>query len=281
MENPVRMQALAVAPFLFSALLVSACSDEPLTWDTPVELRGSVMQEAHYGPPNYGETPLDDRAEVAYVLHLDRPITVSGASDFIDGPAVSQEEIQLVLHTEAMFRDIPSSACVRVVGKLFAAHTGHHHRLILMSVDSYTLCNQTARTPNDLQEISKRRNIAPRYDPSIEGLPWETSITLKGVVQLESFNGPPGYGETPLADLIETIRVLSLNSPVTVNGPSQYGYSAAVDQDKIHLESMDTDLRTQIPLDTCLLLTGSLYGSRAGHFYYPVQMIIESYSACR
>lgn len=284
MARAIATKIITAVMLQVSAFIAPAHSEETLTWDTTVELRGSVRQEAHYGPPNYGETPLDDRVEVALVLLLDQAITVGGESEFTDGPVERQSEIQLVLHTEAMFRDLPSAPCVQVEGKLFGSHTGHHHRPVLMFVDSYRLCDQAASAESRLEaakgELPGTQRAAVPYDPSIAGLPWNTATALQGFVQLETFDGPPGYGETPLDDLMETIRVLVLDQAVTVNGPSDRSWPAALDQLKIHLDSMDTNLRTEIPLQSCLLVTGSLSGNNAEHVYYPVLMIVESYRPC-
>ncbi len=280
MARAIATKIIAAVTLQVSAFLAPAHSEETLTWDTTVELRGSVKQEAHYGPPNYGETPLDDRVEVAVVLLLDQAITLSGESEFTDGPVESQSEIQLVLHTEAMFRDIPSAPCVQVKGKLLGSHTGHHHRPVLMFVDSHKLCDQTANAQSDVQDTDVEVAVESQFDPSIEGLPWNTSISRQGVVHLETFDGPPGYGNTPDVDLVEAIRVLVLDQAITVNGPSDRSWPAALDQLKIHLDSMDTNLRVEIPLESCLLVTGSLSGSNEEHVYYPVLMTVESYRPC-
>lgn len=283
----VRTSRLAHIVVMKILLSVSAClillvkpavADLSLPWDSSVELQGSVVQEAFYGPPGYGETPRDDLVEVAYVLHLEHPVTVSGSGEFAHEPVMGQQEIQLVLKTPAMLRDIPSSSCVQLRGKLFGAHTGHHHYPVLMDVESYSLCDQSISGAN-LQKTATQA-AESGYDSSIEGMAWGEKTELRGKVWLEARQGPPGYGKSPHLDLIETIRVLALERPITVNGPSDDNWNAAIDQMKIHLVIMDANMRSGIPLDTCLALNGSLFGSHRTQTYHAVMMSVEGYRHC-
>lgn len=105
----------------------------------PVTLEGDVRRERHYGPPNYGETPEEDRIEEAVILHLRQPLCAPREADAACGGEDVHGSIHLVLSRERLGM-APIEGCVAVTGPLFRAHTGHHRRAILMSVERAEPC---------------------------------------------------------------------------------------------------------------------------------------------
>mgnify|MGYP005665459679 CR=1 FL=1 len=51
---------------------------QALEWHSSTTLQGTLDYRDFYGPPNYGETPEQDRIERAWLLTLEQPIQVSG-----------------------------------------------------------------------------------------------------------------------------------------------------------------------------------------------------------
>ena len=49
-----------------------------------------------------------------------------------------------------------------------------------------------------------------QYEPSVVG--------LTGVIRMERHYGPPNFGASPKTDLVETVPILILDKPVTVQG---------------------------------------------------------------
>jgi len=49
-----------------------------------------------------------------------------------------------------------------------------------------------------------------QYEPSVVG--------LTGVIRMERHYGPPNFGASPKTDLVETVLILILDKPVTVQG---------------------------------------------------------------
>jgi hypothetical protein len=49
-----------------------------------------------------------------------------------------------------------------------------------------------------------------QYEPSVVG--------LTGVIRMERHYGPPNFGASPKTDLVETVPILILDRPVTVQG---------------------------------------------------------------
>lgn len=105
----------------------------------PVTLEGDVRRERHYGPPNYGETPERDRIEEAVILRLRQPLCASREPGAACGGQDVHGSIHLVLSREGLAM-ASIEGCVAVTGPLFRAHTGHHRRAILMSVDRAEPC---------------------------------------------------------------------------------------------------------------------------------------------
>ena len=104
-----------------------------------VTLEGDVMRERHYGPPNYGETPDEDRIEEAVILRLRQPLCAPREPGAACGGQDVHGSIHLVLSRERL-GTASIEGCVVVTGPLFRAYSGHHRRAILMAVDRVEPC---------------------------------------------------------------------------------------------------------------------------------------------
>jgi len=105
-----------------------------------VSLKGRAGIERFYGPPNYGETPDQDRQESATILDLEEDICVlpeDGSS--CDGEDM-QASVQMVIST-SVEENIKAGECVVADGPLFRAFTGHHRRPVLMQVMTLHPCS--------------------------------------------------------------------------------------------------------------------------------------------
>jgi hypothetical protein len=100
-----------------------------------VALTGKVVSRTFYGPPGYGENPKTDSRESQYILLLHRQIDVVGSPEFETERGVKQ--ITLVVFD---FKTTPVRLWlhkrVTIEGKLFHAHTGHHHTKVLIEVST-------------------------------------------------------------------------------------------------------------------------------------------------
>lgn len=101
-----------------------------------VTLRGTLSLQDFAGPPNYEDVKQGDRLERAWVLVLSTPIKVVASPD--DELFYTQEnvkEIQLVCSKQCDQQFALSvGRDATLVGTLFPAHTGHHHKGVLMNV---------------------------------------------------------------------------------------------------------------------------------------------------
>lgn len=103
----------------------AVCSAEVKPTTQPVRLEGRLVAR------NYPDA--NGKRERALVLLLSKPIDVP--ADDLGGPAHGVREIQLVLPME-VFPKKKGYLGKRIVveGKLFYAHTAHHHTEVLMDV---------------------------------------------------------------------------------------------------------------------------------------------------
>lgn len=102
------------------------------------ELKGKIKKIAHYGPPGYGEDPLNDQKLTAYILYLNTPINVVALEDDEVSFSTQTTEIQLVAfdYIAQLNMARQKGATVTLRGELFSAHTGYHIRDVLMDVKS-------------------------------------------------------------------------------------------------------------------------------------------------
>lgn len=111
----------------------SCLSYEPVA----VNLKGKITRKSFAGPPNYENAKKGDTPEPYWILHLIRPICVNADDKIIDGEKREKNvsKIQLVLTEEqyVKYKGLLGKP-VEVSGKLWHAHTGHHHTNVLLTV---------------------------------------------------------------------------------------------------------------------------------------------------
>jgi hypothetical protein len=126
---------LAIAAAL-SALASGAAAEERWLDYEPavVSMTGRLALREFPGPPNHGESP-DDAREVARLLLLDAPVSVRAdpRSDLND---LEQRRLLVVQLVSSEPLRLLEGVHIRGCGTLFAAHTGHHHAELLMTVAS-------------------------------------------------------------------------------------------------------------------------------------------------
>ena len=102
-----------------------------------VELDGRLVRKTFAGPPNYQDVHKGDEPETVWLLKLDSPICVDQDTKQPDLNPAQQKvrSVQLVLNKEDSERAKSlSGKRVQVAGTLFAAHTGHHHTSVLLTI---------------------------------------------------------------------------------------------------------------------------------------------------
>ena len=130
--------------FLFFLILVSAAcaaeKSEPYIYEKPATLTGTVKNDKmFYGPPGYGENPKVDEKETPERLILDQPIDIDPEpGDKDSGPVKAVTELQIVPNEVPDLKPYLGQR-VKVTGKMFQAHTGHHHTKALIALDAIEL----------------------------------------------------------------------------------------------------------------------------------------------
>jgi hypothetical protein len=102
-----------------------------------VELRGRLVLELHYGPPNYGEDTAHDEKGLAPVLVLRTPIAVcgdTGSEEFNRDTFPSERRLQFViLQGGVHFRPFLHQD-LQVAGRLYQGQTAHYFTNVAIEV---------------------------------------------------------------------------------------------------------------------------------------------------
>jgi hypothetical protein len=127
---------------LFGLILVAASTaaaqnNDWLSYEPAVvELKGTLVMEWKYGPPNFGENPRTDAKVRVPVLVLVKPVSVRpNPQDTLNAESVEglrRMQLNLVNLTTPYKQLIGKR--VFVSGSLFQAHTGHHYTKVVMDV---------------------------------------------------------------------------------------------------------------------------------------------------
>jgi Domain of unknown function (DUF4431) len=132
MKFLVPLILLFVVSFSANAKPLQSClSYEPAT----VNLQGKITRKTFAGPPNYENVKKGDTPEPYWILSLTRPICVNADEKMGERQEKKVSKIQLFLTEEqyAKYKGLLGK-CVEISGKLWPAHTGHHHTNVLLTV---------------------------------------------------------------------------------------------------------------------------------------------------
>ena len=128
------------ASVLGAVLIGFACNclaeDKCLRYDKEIRgLRGILQIRVFFGPPNYGDNPNTDSRETQAVLFLTKAICTVKDEGSDDTNEANQFELTLVPNQKVRLSGLAGRSVI-VSGKLFGAHTGHHHTPLLLSLSS-------------------------------------------------------------------------------------------------------------------------------------------------
>ena len=133
-NSPIK-RMLIVTAFLCGAFLPGSVAAQCFEYEPKVvTLSGTLRRATYAGPPNYESIRRGDKPETIWVLRLSLPICVV-ATDDINVREGDQKEVQLILAAE-QFKKYRKLIGQKVLGTgtLFHAHTGHHHKLLLLTL---------------------------------------------------------------------------------------------------------------------------------------------------
>ena len=133
LRNYARLAALAVL-IQFS---VTALASEPDAVDPSgtVELSGVLTVEHHFGPPNFGENPKQDKKLTVPILVLDKPISVEKNTDLgFWSTHKNVQSVQLLSTISKIHILRYANKHVTVSGKIFERISGHHFTDVLEDI---------------------------------------------------------------------------------------------------------------------------------------------------
>ena len=133
------MKIAIFAVLMSLAFGITARSEIPLKYEpSVVTLQGTLSLQDFAGPPNYKSVKAGDQLERAWILILNHSVrVVAPPEDELYYTQENVEEIQLVCLEECEKKfAFSAGGRATLVGTLFSAHTGHHHKSVLMNVQS-------------------------------------------------------------------------------------------------------------------------------------------------
>lgn len=134
----MRARTIVPAIVLLLAAASAATAQDCLSYEpAEVSLTGRITKRVFPGPPNYESVRRGDRPETSWVLHLSRPICVSGNANEFNTAERGITDVQLILSPEeyrTFRRFVGTRKNVMVSGTLTHAQTGHHHTTVLLDV---------------------------------------------------------------------------------------------------------------------------------------------------
>lgn len=129
------MQIIVIFFVIFFESLTCHAQESLLYEPTKVTLQGTLTVQNFAGPPNYDNIKKGDLPERAWILNLKNPVRVAESGDELSYTQENVREIQLVCDRECGNEfSLKQGDEVALIGTLFAAHTGHHHKGVLMNV---------------------------------------------------------------------------------------------------------------------------------------------------
>lgn len=133
------------------------------------------------------------------------------------------------------------------------------------------------------------KNRANKENPSfIEGNKqdyfYEPSVSIiLGTIKIESFFGPPGYGENPQTDSREDSYILNLDSPINVISNEKEIEEGDFNYTKYNITKIQLTSTSNVNLtnfkNRIVRLTGTFFGASTGHHHTEVLMDVSKIEA--
>lgn len=105
--------------------------------DDLVTIEGRLSLQVFPGRPNYENVAEGDEPEPTWIVTLDKKICIDDGGEFTD-PNVMFDTVHVYTGHKDMEIELRSmnGKLVRVTGRGFGAHTGHHHAPLVEEVES-------------------------------------------------------------------------------------------------------------------------------------------------
>lgn len=128
------------------------------------------------------------------------------------------------------------------------------------------------------KNLSKKNEAAPAANQQDYGFEPSVSV-ISGKIRIESFFGPPGYGESPETDSREDSYILVLDNPINVVAKGQDTEdnefnTTTLNISKIQLTSTH-DVKLTNYKNKAVKLTGTFFGAHTGHHHTDVLLDVE------
>src|SRR5690606_39624115 len=112
------------------------------------ELKGTLYQKTYPGPPEYSSVEAGDTPETVLILALTEPVDVQPADakeEPFNQPEIGVREVHISFFDSEPPEELWNQEII-VQGTLFSAHTGHHHRRVVMSANTWEIAGNSTST---------------------------------------------------------------------------------------------------------------------------------------
>lgn len=130
-----------------------------------------------------------------------------------------------------------------------------------------------------LQTMEKQEAKESTKNEWVDYLP--AVVELKGILSVETFFGPPNFGENPKSDSQEKAWILSLDKPINVRGRT--GPDVAYEYEGVSVEDV-RKLQLVLPkphrelIGMKVIVKGTLFHAHTGHHHTDVLLDVQSIS---
>ncbi|WP_296150566.1 hypothetical protein [uncultured Flavobacterium sp.] len=183
----------------------------------------------------------------------------------------------IYLWDEAILSGLITSELAEEIMELKALRNKEVHS---KSIDNSTLGSTYKKSLEVVENLrthveSSRKTLRDRnfyYEPM--------HSEIIGTLVLDHFFGPPGYGETPEMDRVESAWVLELEAPINViqnNSELEEGNSnySKFNIDRVQLSGHGSGIDMQFFKNKKVNASGILWGAYSGHHYAPILMTLQ------
>jgi hypothetical protein len=157
---------------------------------------------------------------------------------------------------------------------------------------SITACEQhgtahkAPETPGNQEEPNNRKaqeTLAKQEEPNnrngeqTEWLEyWPAVVELEGKLRIETFFGPPNFGEDPETDSKEITRILSLDKPIKIRSRDETDSVLGPSVENVRELQLIFDGHLRKSVGKRLIVKGTLLHAHTGHHHTDVILDVES-----
>jgi len=151
--------------------------------------------------------------------------------------------------------------------------------LFTMSISacgSYGSAQQKQVEPNRQQVSEKQEALESDKKEWLDY--WPAVVELEGKLSIETFFGPPNFGENPKTDSKERSWILSLNKPINVRGKTDPDPGLSTPAENVRNLQLVLSVPRKELIGKKVIVKGTLFHAHTGHHHTDALMNVQSIS---